>query len=75
MLCVFFGLQNDNGEVEVVEEGSAAQNALEKSAELQTFHDALHQLQAIEEQIIDRHKSLLEVVIVKCVAVVLVAIL
>lgn len=43
------------------EEEDAVQSVLEKSSELQTFHDALHQLQAIEEQIIDRHKALIDV--------------
>ena len=38
---------------------------LEKSAELQTFHETLSQLQQIEEQVFEEHRDLIQVGVVK----------
>lgn len=43
----------------------AEPDQLEKSAELQTFHETLSQLQQIEEQVFEEHRDLIQVGVVE----------
>ena len=57
--------EDNDEDYEEEEELEPEQEQLEKSAELQTFHETLSQLQVIEEQVFEEHRDLIQVGVIE----------